>query len=167
MVALIVIGACGTDDQSSTATTMAPTTITTTAVSTNDLAEGSGCTPGTDHLPDGEWFGEVVEADAGELEFDLACWFVGDAAIAAAAEDGERLEIDYYLRNVSTRTRRLPIADDTPVVWYGMGAGDPSNPDMISYADWRVFELEHICCAGVWLTVDAGVVTRIQEQWVA
>ena len=63
--------------------------------------------------------------------------------------------------------RRLPIAADTTVVWYGMGAGDPYNPDTISYAEWRAFALEHICCAGVWLSVDASVVTRIQEQWVA
>jgi len=166
IVALMVIGACSTDDQSTTAVTTAPTTIKTAAASTNDLARGSGCTPGTDHLPDGDWFGEVVRADAGELEFDLACWFDGDAAIAAAAEDGERLRIDYYIRNVSTKTRRLPIADDTTVVWYGLGAADPADPEMISYAEWRVFDLEHICCAGVWLTVDAGVVTRMEEQWV-
>lgn len=118
-------------------------------------------------LPDGKWFGEVVRADSGELEFDLACWFDGDAAIAAAAEDGESLHIDYYVRNVNTTTRTLPIADDTTVVWYGMDAGNPSDPETVSYAEWRVFDLKHICCAGVWLTVDAGVVTRIEEQWVA
>lgn len=166
IVAFSVVGACGTESDSGTAVTTSPGNITPTAVSTNELARGSGCTPGADLLPDGKWFGEVVRADAGELEFDLACWFDGDAAIAAAAEDGERLEIDYYIRNESTRTRRLPVTDDTTVVWYGIGPGDPSDPDLISYADWSVFDLEHICCAGVWLTVDAGAVTGIQEQWV-
>lgn len=79
----------------------------------------------------------VVDGGASDLVFDLACWFVGDAAIAAAAEDGEPSANDFYVRNASARTRTLPIAEDTPVFWYGTGVGDPSDPETIRYADWR------------------------------
>lgn len=166
LVATVAIGACSANDDSGTDSATALTTSTASSVSTNDFAEGSGCTPGTDHLPDGIWYGMVVDSGAGDLEFDLICWFVGDAAIAAAAEDGEPPPNDFYVRNASTRIRRLPIAEDTPVVWYGMDR-DPLNPETIRYADWRVLEEERICCGGVWVTVSGGVVTRLAEQWVA
>jgi hypothetical protein len=39
---------------------------------------GSGCTPGSDRLPDGAWFGWVVDVEASEMTFDLACLQPGE-----------------------------------------------------------------------------------------
>ena len=51
--------------------------------------DGSGCTPGDgDVLPDGRWFGFPSAREADSFSFDLACWFTGDDAAAAATEDG-------------------------------------------------------------------------------
>jgi hypothetical protein len=157
-----------------TTTTAAPTTTTTqattTTVDTNALASGSGCTPGTDVLPDGEWFGYVDSATAEVLEFDLACWFTGDAAILAAAEDGEESPPpnDYYIRNVNPDLREVPVAADAEVMWLP-NLGGPDLAD-ITYADWIAARYtpgtEGEYKPGVWLTIADGEIVEIQEQYV-
>ncbi|RMH86193.1 MAG: hypothetical protein D6683_00900, partial [Actinomyces sp.] len=106
------------------------------------LAEGSGCTPGTDTLPDGEWFGYVTDTAPDAVTFDLACWFTGDAAALAAAEDGEESPPpnDYYIRNRSSRLRTVPVAGaldprPTRVSWLANTGG----PDLVdgTYDEWR------------------------------
>jgi len=89
-------------------------------VATNLLADRSGCTPGTtQHLPDGVWYGDFVSATSSHLEFDLACWFYGDAATIAAAEDGEESPPpnDYYVRNSNPLVRTLSVGDGAIVRW--------------------------------------------------
>ncbi|MDH3500369.1 MAG: hypothetical protein OEM97_09625 [Acidimicrobiia bacterium] len=105
-----------------TATTMAPTTATVPATaapptpvefrveshgaaSVGPLAGsggmlGSGCTPGTDRLPDGIWFGWVVGTSASQLSFDLACLEPGPPPLAT---------------NLNTKLRDLPIGNDATV----------------------------------------------------
>jgi hypothetical protein len=157
-------------------TTVGPTTTTattttaaaTTTIDTNSLASGSGCTPGTEDLPDGEWFGYVDSAADDEIEFDLACWFSGDAAILATAEDGKESPPpnDYYVRNVNPQLRSITIAADAQVAWLP----NPGGPDLetISYAEWlggrdlRGVEFQ----PGVWLTIEDGEVTEMTEQYV-
>jgi hypothetical protein len=155
-----------------TTTTAATTTTqaTTTTFDTNALASGSGCTPGTDELPDGEWFGYVDSASAEVLEFDLACWFSGDAAALAAAEDGEESPPpnDYYIRNVNPDLREVPVAADAEVMWLPNIGG----PDLesITYADWIAARYapgtEDEYKPGVWLTIADGDIVEIEEQYV-
>ncbi len=153
-------------------TTTAATTTTavpTTTIDTDALAEGSGCTPGTDELADGEWFGYVDAVAAETLEFDLACWFSGDAAVLASAEDGEESPPpnDYYIRNVNPQLRSVTIAADAEVAWLP-NVGDPTSEETVVYASWvagrelRGVELQ----PGVWLTIEDGEVTGIREQYV-
>jgi hypothetical protein len=152
--------------QPSTTVTTAATTTTSATADTNDLAEGSGCTPGDGPLPDGEWFGFVTSRSESSLEFDLACWFSGDAAIQASAEDGEESPPpnDYYVRNTNPATREVPVGDVVEVTFYP--DGDPNNVSEIDYDDWagmvatRGFEL------GVWLDIENGAIAEIHEQWV-
>jgi hypothetical protein len=149
-----------------TTTTAAPTT--TSAPDTNALADGSGCTPGTaDSLPDGEWFGYVSDADASTLDFDLACWFTGDAAAQAAAEDGEESPPpnDYYVRNVNPALRTLDVAPSAQVTWLP-NPGDPSTETTVTYADWLVGRTGRAYQPGVWLTVGGGAITEFFEQYV-
>jgi len=192
IVGLIVLSACGNGESTDTtnatttstipatttsvspSTTAPPTTVTTTATSTtetsvqntDDLAEGSGCTPGEGPLPDGEWFGFVTSRGEESLDFDLACWFTGNAATQAAAEDGEESPPpnDYYVRNANPDTREVPVGELVEVTFYP--DGDPDNSSEIDYDDWggmvatRGFEL------GVWLQIENGAIDEIHEQWV-
>jgi hypothetical protein len=81
---------------------------------TNDGPGGEGCSPGeVDQLPDGWWAGEITAVDGPSIEFDLVCWYDGDAAVAAAAEDGEEANNDYYVRNSNPRTFTETFADRT------------------------------------------------------
>ena len=152
------------------ATTSAPTTVaprsTTTAAPTAGAAEGSGCTPGEGALGDGIWFGYVLSTAASQLEFDLACWFTGDAAVRAAAEDGEESPPpnDYYVRNLNPLTRSVTAADTTEVVWYP-SFGDPTSEETTTFPEWITRAAERDFMPGVWLEIDSGIVVNIHEQW--
>ncbi len=185
VVALLVAG-CGDDDAASTdtttstvatsattgaTTTAAPTSATTSsAVPTTSggapVPDGSGCTPGPAPLPDGHWYGLVVDATAEVLSFDLACWFTGDEANAAAAEDGEESPPpnDYYVRNDNPASRDLPVARDTQVTWYP--SGDPTDTAVVGYTDWLDRRAERPFQLAVWIDVRDGTITAIQENWV-
>jgi hypothetical protein len=162
-----------------TSTTTAPTTTTssttttsaatTTTIDTNSLAEGSGCTPGGAGLGDGVWFGFVDSANATAIEFDLACWFTGDAAALAAAEDGEESPPpnDYYIRNVNPQLRTISVATGTDVFWLP-DIGDPSTQTTVPYADWLTGRTARGSGyqPGVWLTIAGGEIVHIEEQYV-
>lgn len=150
------------------ASSTVPAESTSTTSSLNDEADGSGCTPGEGSLPDGEWYGQVTSASPDEVEFDLACWFSGDAATRAAAADGEESPPpnDYYIRNVNTTLRTVEVGDDVMVVWYPE-IGDPNSEATISYEEWRdAFDDRGEFALGVWLEIENGAISAIREQWV-
>lgn len=134
----------------------------------NLLATESGCTPGTnDSLPDGEWFGYVDQATTTEIEFDLACWFNGEAAAVAAAEDGKESPPpnDYYVRNDNPGLRPLAVADGAAVTWLPNPA-DPTTEETVPYPEWLAGRTSRDFQPGVWLTVDDGAIVHIREQYV-
>jgi hypothetical protein len=154
-----------TTQQPATTTTTAPSSTTTTVVDV--LApEGAGCTPGSDDLPNGLWYGLVADFDADGISFDLACFFSGDAATAAAAEDGEESPPpnDYYVRNQNEQLRELEIAADTPVLWYL--SGDPSDSQQGTFSEWIAFLDTQDFRLSIWVTISDGEVEDIEEQWV-
>lgn len=136
--------------------------------STDEWADGSGCTPGFDDgLPDGRWYGLVDRAENDLLRFDLACWFSGDAAIRAAEEDGAESPPpnDYHIRNDRDLLRNLAVDPEAPVVWYPDG-GDPAEVTTIPYREWRSDREDRTFQLAVWLTVQGGRVVGVDEQWV-
>lgn len=148
-----------------TSTTAPATTTTTTRVS-NVAADGSGCTPGPGDLPDGRWFGLIDATTGDSIEFDLACWFSGDAADEAAAEDDEEAPNNgYYVRNENPALRTVDVAADADVVWYP-NAGDPASEEIVGFADWTTGMTARGIELGVWIEVSDGEITSIQEQWV-
>ena len=155
-----------TTTSSITSNTTVPAT-TTTLSPVVDEAEGSGCTPGPGDLPDGEWFGYLAGTSANTVEFDLACWFVGEAAARAAQEDGAESPPpnDYHVRNLNPGIRSLNVADGALVVWYPK-LGDPASEATVPYADWLLGVEGRGSIPGVWLEVEGGQVSAIQEQWV-
>jgi hypothetical protein len=110
----------------------------------------------------------VANASADEIEFDLACWFVGDAAISATAEDGEESPPpnDYYVRNTNPALRTIPVADDADVIWVP-DIGSPTTAT-VDYPVWLVDRVSRgiEMQPGVWITITDGDVTTIDEQWV-
>lgn len=136
-----------------------------TPVDVNALASGSGCTPGPGALPDGSWFGHVSNPSPSELEFDLACWFSGPAAIEATLEDGEESPPpnDYYIRNASTDTRTVPVANDVTVRW--LPPDDIANLTAIDYDDWVDVAPDRSWQPAVWLEIEDSEVVSIEEQY--
>lgn len=152
-----------------TTTTKPPAAPTTTKPPSSvlDEAEGSGCTPGPGELGDGKWFGFVGTTAEDQIEFDLACWFSGDAAARAAKEDGEESPPpnDYYIRNNNTLIRALAVTESAEVVWYPQ-LGDPTSEATTNYRDWMKGIEQRDFMPGIWVVIKNGVVTHIQEQWV-
>jgi len=133
----------------------------------NEGPSGSGCTPGdASTLPEGEWFGFVEATSANSLEFDLACWFSGDAAVEAAAEDGVESPPpnDYYIRNDNPQVRSLSVSSEARVIWYP--DGDPTSETESSFEEWAGAVTGRGFLFGVWVDVIDGEVQQIREQWV-
>ena len=150
-----------------TAPAPAPTTSPpTTASGSPPAPDGSGCTPGSGGLGDGRWFGYAAAVSADELRFDLACWFSGSAAVAAAAEDGSESPPpnDYYVRNADPTARVLHPSAATPVTWYP-SLGDPTSETSTDYDHWRSERGD--IRPGLWITIQGGRVVAIAEQWTA
>jgi hypothetical protein len=166
-----------------TSTTTSTTTTTTVPesfylVDTTDFfpdpfpgsndAHGSGCvTPGFDALPNGVWFGFAEGVGGGTITFDLACFFTGPAAVAAAAADGQEA-FDFYIRNKVATTFAVPVAADARVWYIDASSGDVSSPTEIPLAAWP-HPASFLACPGeycsVWLYVNGGRATGIVEQY--
>jgi hypothetical protein len=117
-------------------------------------------------LPDGVWFGIVDSYDGNGIAFDLACWFTGDAAAVAAAEDGEESPPpnDYYVRNQNPKLRDLTVPANTPIRWYL--SGDPNDYVDGDFVGWTVFLDTAPFRLDIWVTIVNGEVASIEEQWV-
>jgi hypothetical protein len=157
-------GAIPTTSTSSSGSTVG--SLGTTGPSADPRPDGSGCDPGEGSgLGDGRWFGYATSAEDDELTFDLACWFSGEAAVLAAAADGEESPPpnDYYVRNANALTRTLRPGPEVPVTWYPE-IGDPNSAAETTYAGWATERGE--APLGLWVTISAGRVTSLVEQWV-
>ncbi|HUU61165.1 MAG TPA: hypothetical protein VMX37_02115 [Acidimicrobiia bacterium] len=169
--------------ESTTTSTAAATTTATAAetyyaVDTTDFfpepfpgsndVHGSGCvTPGFDALPNGVWFGFAEGVGGGEITFDLACFFTGAAAEAAAAADGQEA-FDFYIRNNVATTFAVPISPDIRVWYIDASSGDVSVPTEIPAGTWpspgSLLECPSDHCS-VWLYVNGGQATALVEQY--
>ncbi len=158
----------GTTTTTPTGTTTVTSGETTTTSSANvDGPEGPGCTPDSDGtLPEGHWFGFVVSTAVDSIEFDLACWFSGQAAIDAATEDDEESPPpnDYYVRNQNELTRTVVVWSDADVLFYP--TGDPTSETHGTFEEWTDAVSGRGYVFGVWLDVIDGEATAITEQWV-
>jgi hypothetical protein len=117
-----------------------------------------------------------VDATNGTLVFDLEQFFSGDAANQAALEDGvigpdESVPNDYYIRNVNPKLRTVPISSDLQIVlikWSNC-CDHTFSPNLATFAqsfpgpgpthDFRGPSSPY------WLTVENGVIVKIEEQY--
>ena len=108
----------------------------------------------------------MTDADANTMSFDLACWFSGMAAAIAAAEDGEESPPpnDYYIRNDSNQLRTVLVAASASVAW--LPTGDPADIMTGTYEEWIADRPVRSYLPGVWIEIEDGEVTLIEEQYV-
>ncbi len=166
-VAAAGLTACGDEADDAADTT---TTTSTTVAPGEELPEdppfpksgagGSGCEPGPGDLPDGWWYGEIHAPATGDgLGFDLMCFFVGQAAEEAAAEDGtDEPDIEFWIRNEVQTLRDVVVAESAKARCVNEDPEDAAKavPCDVGEAGGD---------GGVWLRVQAGEVDRIVEQY--
>ena len=169
--------ACGDDDgegaASATTTTISTTTTTTTTATTTTAAPtvteptddmGNSDDPGVSELADGRHFGfwsSFVIGDVSAVgEFDLAYFLTGAEAEAAAAERSDEVDNDYYIVNDNPKLRTLIAKGDTEVRVLAGGGADLEPTNVADFAVERHPE------SGFWVTVESGIVTAIEEQYV-
>ena len=113
-------------------------------------AAGSGCSPGTDQLPDGIWFGWVTDFGTSRIEFDLACLWPGRLE-AAVSNDAARV------RTLRTATNALIYLGQTKPVsytaWSTQGVAVATIRNAPGLPDTTPF----------WVFVNDGVVTEVAE----
>jgi hypothetical protein len=86
---------------------------------------GSGCSPNSDMLPNGIWFGRIEQASAESVEFDLMCFG------PSPGEPGNVVTVT----NDSTRLRTVPVWDATLVHAIGPDGGWEPVPYSTWYPD--------------------------------
>ncbi|MGD9815206.1 MAG: hypothetical protein AB7Q23_08360 [Hyphomonadaceae bacterium] len=179
VVALILLGAAAcapaappapTGSADAPAFTAGDPPATPGAIATGAGALGSGCAPNAGALPDGAWFGYATRWDAAGLDFDLACFYTGDAAVAQAAahNDESPPPNDYYLVNDATTIRRLEVAAD--VTAYRLSTANSVDLERTTYAGLiadpgsaRAFCPGEGCA--IWVFVNDGRVTELMLQF--
>jgi hypothetical protein len=132
-------------------------------------ANGTGCAPPGDVLPDGVWFGVVTGiSTVGEsISLDLGCLYTGDDARAEAEFDGTDAPNDYYIRNVVPKIFTTPAAPAFRAVWLRTDLAFVES----DFAGWaaRTAAPPFMECPGVscrvWLYVNGGRVTELLEQF--
>lgn len=121
----------------------------------DDPVQGSGCglaDPFGDSMRDGLYLGLLYPAD-GAVDFDVACAYYGDSAVAQGADPGAS---DFYVENVGTRERRVPLGPDFV---YRVGSWTPDaqcvDAGPIGDADWQTA----VDGTTAWLTIAGGEAT--------
>jgi hypothetical protein len=112
---------------------------------------------------------KTVDPDRPTITFDLIQFFTGEAATKAAAEDGEESPPpnDYYIRNVNSRLRTLPVRSDAPVTVNVLAAQSTgsSTKDVSVTLDELASYFPNSGTAPFWITVEQGQVTKIAQQF--
>ena len=130
-------------------------------------------------LEDGRHFGYVRSVDPGApaLEFDLAEFYTGDEANEIAAERGDEVPVpnDYYIVNDNPRLRTLALSAglELELLDWNRCCDETFSPTLQEFADaiasGQPTEIgDHLMYGALsqyWLTVEDGVITRIEEQY--
>jgi hypothetical protein len=168
LLVAMALGGCGGSDEPAAGGGGA-------AATTGATAPKPGGAPATTEqavLEDGRHpvFIKTVDPGRRTVTFDLIQWFTGEAATKAAAEDGKESPPpnDYYIRNVNSRLRTLPVAADAPITVNLLAAQSTGNAtkDVSVTLDELAGYFPNRDTGPFWLTVEGGQVTRIAQQYV-
>ena len=160
------VGGCGGGSEEAGGAGGAPATTTAPAA--------TAATPTTSEpvvLADGRHpvYLKTIDPERGTITFDLIQFFVGEAATKAAAEDGKESPPpnDYYIRNVNSRLRTLPVRSDAPITVNVLAAQSTgsSTKDVSVTLDELAGYFPNSGTAPFWITVEQGQVTKIAQQF--
>ena len=124
---------------------------------------GSGCSPGSDTLPDGIWWGYIDGASSSSLSFDLACLRWADEF----DDDPATEDYGWVIENSNPKVRSVPVDPDAMVTcrW----ADCPPFP--YPYSEWirdgRVPHGDRGRDGGLWLYINGGAITEIGDEVLA
>jgi hypothetical protein len=158
------LSGCGGDEQpggGTPATTVAPATTSAPAPATTEPAV----------LADGRHPAYIRSVDAGgqTVTFDLIQFFTGEAANKAAAEDGEESPPpnDYYIRNVNSRLRTLPVRAGAPITVNVLAAQatGSSTKDVSVTLEKLASYFPNSGTPPFWITVEQDQVTKMAQQY--
>jgi hypothetical protein len=158
------VGGCGSGEpggaEGTPATTAAPPSTAATATTSEPVVLADGRHP---------VYLKTVDPDRPTITFDLIQFFTGEAATKAAAEDGEESPPpnDYYIRNVNSRLRTLPVRPDAPITVNVLAAPSTgsSTKDVSVTIDELATYFPNSGTAPFWITVAQGQVTKIAQQF--
>ena len=159
------VGGCGgsekpTGTAGAPATTAAPASTAATATTSEPVVLADGRHP---------VYVKTVDPDRPTITFDLIQFFTGEAATKAAAEDGKESPPpnDYYIRNVNSRLRTLPVRSDAPMTVNVLAAQSTgsSTKDVSVTVDELASYFPNSGTAPFWITVEQGQVTKIAQQF--
>jgi len=159
------VGGCGDSEESggaggAPATTAAPPSSAAGPATSEPVVLADGRHP---------VYLKTVDADRPTITFDLIQFFTGEAATKAAAEDGQESPPpnDYYIRNVNSRLRTLPVRSDAPITVNVLAAQSTgsSTKDVSVTLDKLASYFPNSGTAPFWITVEQGQVARIAQQF--
>jgi hypothetical protein len=185
VLAILSIGAgaliaLSSDDQRAQTTGPSPSSTPTqtsepsgsSEPSASGTPEPSG--PESPILADGHHFVYVKTAfrradGSARVRFDLAYFYTGAKAEAAAADHGDEVVDGYYIVNDNPRLRTLPIADDVEVGYVPVSNCCELQPGNVDAWVEAVLATNPTDYAGTnvpwWFTVEGGRITRIEQQY--
>jgi hypothetical protein len=129
---------------------------------------------GSPVLADGRHFVYVKtafrrETGSTRVRFDLAYFYTGAKAEAAAADHGDEVVDGYYIVNDNPRLRILPLADDVEVEYVPDSNCCELQPGNIDAWVEAILATNPTDYAGTnvpwWFTVEGGRITRIEQQY--
>ncbi len=121
------------------------------------------------------YISKLKKGDPGSLVADYAQFLTGAAASKAAAAHGDESPPpnDYYIVNDNPKLRTLPVATNVKVVLVSRPGGEAElsgySADLSTLAKYLADTGEttaSIRADGFWLTLEDGIVMKIEEQYV-
>ena len=186
--AMVLLAACADEGKLSVGSTAATAATGSTALTGPTAPTATTATTGPTGLPtgslepeleDGEHFVfvESVDAEGGTLVLDLAYFLTGEAANEAAAERGFEVPVpnDYFIVNDNPKLRTLALAPDLQLALLDWNHccdtffdGDLTTFATAINSGEQVTVGDEVYLGALsqyWLTVNDGVVVRIEEQY--
>ncbi len=120
---------------------------------------GSGCSPGSNTLPEGIWWGYVTDLTRTSVTFDLVCIkFVVQTDNDPSTEDHA-----WVIENNNPKLRTIPVSSDALVSCQWMGCPPYPYPYVEWITDDRLPHGDSGREGGVWLYVNNGAVTEVGD----
>jgi hypothetical protein len=107
---------------------------------------------------------KTVDSARRMVSFDLIQFYQGDQATVEAAKDHQESPPpnDYYIRNVNSKLRTLPVGADATITANQIAGSNQDVP--VTLAKLATLTREH--SPVFWITVGHDQVLKIGEQWV-